>query len=387
MIPQSANAALQIIKEVAGVAQNYSSIMGTSKSLVDLTKPLRVEPYTLVDSALTYVDFMPEVLQSAQSIFTGYWLLAVDMISSCQSARALSALDQVNPSRDANFSQFADRINRNFSREALYWSAEAYKFGLPTQHSWRVRQAAQEAAENGGKDTSPAGGGAKGNDTLSKSTTQGVHESANLSVGKLVSVKIGEGDKVTEVRAAIRLFAVETPGETFERIVADKSEAGKFKERLFDMNMGRIGIMDLITCRDLVKERKRQLLRDKNGVYGEVRSRVLAHKRAGLATGQQSAAEASNICVLSSELCNDIQSRYGLDIDDFGDRSKIFENLNAMLIVRVDRNNLRVTFFHDGIRAASAMGVNDIRIANKKQGGPDVMDIFNALKEGNAPRY
>ena len=379
MTTQNPAAALQTLKEVYDGIRNYQGIVGNSQSLVDLTKPLRVEPYTIIDSSLTYVDFMPEVMQSLQSSFTGFWLLAADMISSCQGAKALSTLDRINPSRDAGFSEFASRVRQSYSREALYWSAENYKFGLPTNHSWQVRQAAAEAADNGNRMSN--------NDTLGKSVSQGVNEVANLSVGKLVNVVIGDKEERRDVRVAIRLMVAEAPAETILNLVQDKSTSTTFRERLFDYRMGRIGLLDMILCRDLLRERKRQMLRDKDGVYGEVRSRQLAHKRAGLASGSASAAEASNLVVLSSELCNDIQSRLGLDIDDFADRNKIFENLNAMIVVRVDRMNLRVTFFYDGVRQASSMGVNDIRISNKKQGGPDIMDIFSALKEGSAPRY
>lgn len=378
MTPQSSSAALQIIKEVTDKVGNYNSIMGKAQSLVDITKPLRVEPYTIVDSALTYTDFMPEVMQSVQSIFTGFWLLAVDMISSCKAAKSLSILERVNPSRDAGFADFANRIHRTFSTEALMWSAESYQFGFPTAHSWQVRRAAHEAEGNGGK--LPA-------DTLSKSVTQNVAEVANLSVGKMVSVTVGDGEDRREFRVAIRLLVAEAPSDTVARIISDKSQAANFNGRLQDYRENRIGMMDLILCRDLYKERKRQLLRDRDGVYGEVRARQLAHKRAGIATGVASVAEASNIVVLSSETCNDIQARFGLDINDYADRAKIFDNLNAMIVVRVDRMNQRVAFFYDGVKNGSSMGVNDIRISNKKSGGPDVMDIFNALKEGNAPRY
>lgn len=379
MFSPTSAAALQTIKDVYDSISKYGGIVNNSRSLVDLTKPLRVEPYTIVDSSLTYVDFMPEVMQSLQSAFTGFWLLAVDMVSSMQGAKALSILDQINPSRDAGFSEFAQRIHQSFSREALYWSAEAYRFGFPTNHSWQVRKAAAEAAENGNRMPT--------NDTLGKSVGQNVNEVANLSLGKMVSVTVGDKDQRQDVRVAIRLMVAEAPGETLLNIVQDKSAANSFRERLFDYRMGRIGLLDLVFCRDLIRERRRQLMRDKNGVYNEVRSRQLAHKSAGIASGNTSAAEASNLVVLSSELCNDIQARLGLDINDFADRTKIFENLNAMIIVRVDRLNMRVTFFYDGIRQHSSMGVNDIRISNKKQGGPDIMDIFSALKEGSAPRY
>lgn len=371
-------AALQTIKEIYAGLRNYDNIVNKSQSLVAVTKPLRVEPYTIVDSSLTYVDFMPDVMQSLQSSFTGFWLLAVDMIASCQAAKALNVLDRVNPQRDAGFSEFAARVQNTFSRESMYWSAESYKFGLPTAHSWQVRKASLEASENGGR--AP-------NDSLQKAASGNINEVSNLSLGKMVSVSIGDKDNKTDVRVAIRLMVAEAPSDTLMSIIQDKSAAQSFSERMYSYKTGRIGLLDLALMRDLLQERKRQLLRDKDGVYNELRSRQLGHKRAGMITGNASMAEASTLVVLSSEFCDEVQARFGLDIDNFQDRCKMFESLTAMIVVRVDRLNLRVTFFYDGVKTGSSMGVNDIRIANKKQGGPDIMDIFTALKEGSAPRF
>ena len=78
--------------------------------------------------------------------------------------------------------------------------------------------------------------------------------------------------------------------------------------------------------------------------------------------------------------------QFGYDIDNFSHREKIFENTAAMIIAVIDPNYERVVFYHNGLRQSSSLGIRDIKVANKGS-GPNIMDIFQAYKEGAAPRF
>lgn len=368
MTPDSANAAITTIAEIYRSASTYKDIMGQSKSLIDIGKPLRVEPLTMVDSALVHnTDFVPDVMQTIQSLFTGFWMQAVDMVADKATAKALTVLEQLNPQRDGKYMDFIKKLSqRALGRESMYFSREAYKHGLPTNHSWQVRQ---QATEN------------------DKGKALNISDASNLAVGKMVQVSFGSDKEARSVNVAIRLAAVDTDQSTLMDLAIDPSQAAAFYNRVNSYRDNDIGLFDLIFCTDLIRARKRQLLKDKNGIYEEVRKRQLGHKRAGLMSGTASAAEASNLVVISSELAEQMQARHGLDVDDFGDRSKVMENMQAMILTVVDRLNMRVKFYYAGLRNPSSMGINDIRIANRKSNGPDIMDIFAALKEGAPPRF
>lgn len=368
MTPDSASAAITTIAEIYRSASTYKDIMGKSKSLIDIGKPLRVEPLTMIDSALVHnTEFVPDVMQTVQSLFTGFWMQAVDMVADKVAAKALTILEQVNPQRDASYQDFVKKLSqRAIGREALYFSREAYKHGLPTNHSWQVRMAATE------------------ND---KGKPLNIADASNLAVGKMVQVSFGSGTEQRSVNVAIRLASVEVDQTTLMDIAVDPSQAAGMYSRINSYRDNDIGLFDLLFCTDLIRARKKQLLKDKNGVYEEVRKRQLGHKRAGIMSGTASVAEASNLVVVSNEFTEQLQARHGLDIDDFGDRSKIMDSMQCMIFTVVDRLNMRVKFYYSGLRNASSMGVNDIRIANRKSNGPDIMDIFAALKEGAPPRF
>ena len=369
MFGESSKSALATI---ANALKQTTNVLGSSTRLIDKAKGLQVEPLTLVDSSLVHdSEIMPDVMQTLQSQFTGFWLQAADVVGNVESAKAIATLDRLNPNRDRSYATLIENAQKAYSREHLYACQEAYTFGLPTNNSHSVKVAAVENSKNNDR----------------------IHEVANLAVGKMVNVCLTSGEDASgqplrrDFRVAIRLITMEMAQETCLRIVADKSTSFDFMKRINSWMNNDIGLGDLIFGFDLIKERKRQLMADKDGVYEEVRSRQLGHKRAGLFSGSTSVAEISNLVVISKETAEMIQAKHGLDVTDFSDRAKIMGNLQSMILVVVDRMNLRVHFYYHGVRNGSSMGVNDIRIANRKQSGPDLMDIFNQLKEGNAPRY
>ncbi len=75
----AAGAVLATFADVGGELRNYNSIMNNSRSLIGVSQAARVEPLTLVDSTLVHLDYMPDVLQTLQSQFTGFWLQALAM--------------------------------------------------------------------------------------------------------------------------------------------------------------------------------------------------------------------------------------------------------------------------------------------------------------------
>ncbi len=169
-------------------------------------------------------------------------------------------------------------------------------------------------------------------------------------------------------------------------LVGDKSINQSFKERLFDVAAGKIGWMDLIFCMDLFRERKRLIAKDKTEIVRQVRERQLKHKRAGLMTGNASMAEMSNIYVISTDTSDQLKARFGLDLDNFQQRQKAFENTSGMIFVVVDIDNERATFYTDTIARSTNIGLVDIKTANKAKDG-NIMDIFNAYKEGASVRF
>lgn len=366
----AAGAVLATFADVGGEIGKYNSIMNNSRSLIGVSQAARVEPLTLVDNTLVHLDYLPDVLQTLQSQFTGFWLQALAMLTDLNGVNVAKILDPINPSRDPDYVEFTKSLRRQAGMEAIsHMSMEAYKWALPTAGQ---RFLAKEADAGKGAVT----------DALKE-----VKDSANLAVGKLINVKVKNQGEEANIPVAIRLMVVEMDPSSLTDLVGDKSQNQSFGQRVFEWRAGRLGfISDLILCNDLIKEKKRMLAKDKEGVYSEVRRRQSQHKKAGMLSGQASAAEASNLYVISKASAENLAMQFGYDIDNFSHREKIFENTAAMIIAVIDPNYERVVFYHNGLRQSSSLGIRDIKVANKGS-GPNIMDIFQAYKEGAAPRF
>lgn len=380
----AAGAVLASVADLGNDLVTFHNTTTNAKSLVGLTKAARVEPLTLVDSDCIHLEYITDVLYSVQSLFTGYWLQGLDMLTNVGGCSVMSILAPINPARDPDYQEFAKSMAKRHGMERYtHMSVESYRHALPMPGytAPMLRPAVEAVVEEKPKKTQPDGA------FRDAKALADVSAPANLAVGKMMNVKIKNGDKEVDVAISFRLMVAEMPRESMISLIGDESQNQSLTERFFQWRAGRITMInDLILCSDLIKERKRMLNKDKSGVYTEVRRRQLQHKKAGAISGQASAAEASNLYIISKETAQAIEDQFGLSIDNFNHRAQIFENTTAMIIVVIDRDFERVTFYHEGLRQSTNLGVRDIKGANKNA-GPNVMDIFQAYKEGAAPRY
>lgn len=372
----AAGAVLGTLADVGKTVYEYNNIINNSQSLAGATSAARVEPSVFVGSDLIHKPWISDILQTTQSVFAGMWMIAADMVTSqINGVSVLNVLDPLNPNRDPNYSAFVKNLGKRAGLESdkHYFSKESHKWALPSKKHIEVLAAAREADP-----TLTV--------TADSRLNQTINDASNLVAGKLLAIRICDGKQDRELRVALRLSVQEIPEEVISELIGDKSANQKFKERLFDVAAGKIGWMDLMFCMDLFRERKRLLAKDKTDIIRQVRERQLKHKRAGMLTGAASMAEMSNIYVFSTETADLLKARFGIDLDNFQQRQKAFENTAGMIFVVVDIDNERATFYTDTIARATNIGLVDLKTANKAKDG-NIMDIFNAYKEGASVRF
>ena len=68
--------------------------------LVSYTASSRVEPICLIDSDCIHHEMLPDVMQSLQSIFSGYYLQAMAISTNIGKIDVVKQLDKLNPNRD-----------------------------------------------------------------------------------------------------------------------------------------------------------------------------------------------------------------------------------------------------------------------------------------------
>lgn len=349
-------------------------------SLTDIVSVARVEPLTIVDSECIHLEYITDVLQSTQSIFAGYYMQAVSLVAEVGNINVIRTLDSLNPNRKADYAAFGRELAASAMENyregqinpAWKLSQEAYKWRLPVNAQGVALEAESDQREE------------RDRNIIDKKAVTTAAELANLSVGKLISVTLSSKGQSVEIPIAIRLIVNELPQSSLMSLLGVGTMDESFVERYYKWRAGRISfIRDLLLCQDLLKDRKKLLMKDKSGVAMEISTRSKNNKLAAFMTKTPSVAAASNIFVISKSTAEELNRRHGLDIDSVRAREKIFGEVNGMIIVVIDPSYERVKFYHRGVNLPTSVSVRDIRAANKN-GGPNISDILQAYKMGDS---
>jgi hypothetical protein len=369
-----------IAKAINTVKDNFTNYY-TTKSLSDATRLTRVEPLTIVSKDCLNIECMQDVNNVLLNMFAGYYLQAVHMLTSVNDVEVVRILDKLNPDRDETGFLLEEKV----SRESLATlSLESYTYSLPT--STRL------ALEAPGKDSGKMIVGGKGKDPAEVIT-----DISNLSVGKLVNITITYNKSVEGVKddsasavtipVNFRLMVSSVPNSTIAHLLAVHQDESSLVERFHAWRSGRISfIKDLIFCQDLIDEHKRAMIGDESGTMLEIMRRVNNSKKYGVITKNPSLVSASNLFVITEEIARDLEGKLGGRLTNFKTREQAFQNTYAMVIVVIDREWQRVTFYTRGIQSYTDMSYKELKSAGKDK-GPDIMDILKSLNTGHSPVF
>lgn len=218
-----------------------------------------------------------------------------------------------------------------------------------------------------------------------KDTIKTLSELADLSVGKIFNVEITDGMHQMTLPVSIRLMASAIPSGTLAQILSMGSEDTSVKERYHGWKSGRLEfIRDIILCQDLIDQHRKNLMDDKSGIYNDILKRNRSNQLTTLLSGTQSVATASNIAIISTDVAEEIEASVNGRLKDFKTRQQIFKKTYLMILIVIDKQFDRVTFYHRGINHATELGVRDLK-ANNRGSGPDVSEILRAYQLGSAP--
>ncbi len=337
-----------------------------SDSLIDYTQVARVEPIVLIDTDCMYVESLPDIMQSNLSIFAGYYMQAFNISATVGKIEVTRHLDKLNPSRNP--------VNSAADSAGWLLAQESYKHRLPMPGNQLAMEGEQtDLAE------------ARSETINGRDTTKELKELSNLSVGKMLSVELTDGLHKATITVAVRLMASSLPSSNLVHILSLGSEDTSAKERYHGWKSGRLEfIRDLVFCQDLIDAHRKNLMADKDGIYTTLLKRQRANQLSTIVSANPSVATASNIVVLSSETAKQLEMQINGKLADFKTREKVFKTTYIMIMVIIDKQFDRVTYYHRGINMPTEVSVRDIKAANKGA-GPDVSDILRAYQVGNSP--
>lgn len=353
-------------------AKNAARHAQTS-SLVNITSVARVEPLAIMDSDSFNSDFIGPVMQCAHNIFTAYYLQAISLLGDVGKINVIKTLDRLNPNRKPEESGFIRHLVTTMVTES--YQDKIFGFG---NEDFKLPNYAMEAKEEKEDKVNSS------NVRISEKAYSTVNELSNLSIGKLIEVTIRDQDVTATIPLAIRLIANELPQAPMLRLLSLQGMDRTFTERYYKWRAGRISfIKDLVLMQDLVREDKKAMMQDKSGVLDEIMRRAKNNKLAGFFSKNASLNEAANIVIFSEETAKQLKLNHNIDVDNFKQRQTIFDGSYAMILVKIDREWERITFYINGQPLGSSMNKNELKSNAGKGSGTDLVEVLQALNKAN----
>lgn len=359
--------AIELANRVSSGLKTKGSVVNTAanlmmnKSLVDIANVARVEPIALVDADCVNLESIGDIMQTMQSLFSGYYLQAVSLVGNVGGVSVASRLAPLNPNRSVGFENLHTEARKSVSMED-------FKHRLPL--STHSRSIAMEA-------NTPV---------VSDKAIDSIKDAANLCIGKTYNVLIKEGKEEVTIPVSIRLMTSIVPTKMMVELFTYRDGFDTdMKERYHAWKSGRLEfVKDLILCNDLIDKRRKSAIKDPGGLLQQLSQRESRNVAASFLNGNASVASASNIAILSTDTLDSIELHLAGKLANSKVRSAIFENTNLMLMAVVNKGYERVTIYTRGLDTTTNVSFKDMKTASKGS-GDNVLDIMKAYMSGSNP--
>lgn len=379
--------------------------MADADSLISFTEAARVEPIVLIDQSVMHYASIGDVQQSLLAQFAGYYLQAAALTNQLGSIAVMNRLEPLNPTRSAKNTLLSGTpwmiaTESHHSDSANYgetpsWmmQMEAYADGLPMPTNDSLRLAVESNASTaapvkptGRPEPKPMAAMQANVGSVDKGDLgRSLNELVNLSVGKMYSVELVEGQNKFTMPVAIRLIASAMPTRDLIHILSTGSEDNSMKERWHGWQSGRLEFWkDLVLCTDLVDQHRRDILSDKSGTLAKLNKVQRSNQLATIVSGNPTVSSASNLAIISRETADELELQLEGKLDKFDIRQRMMKHTYLMILAVVDQDYSRVTFYHRGIATPTQVRLGDLKASNKGS-GPDIGEILKAYQMGAAP--
>ncbi len=346
---------LQAVSDLPRLAKTVGQLTGGS--LIEQSKPARLEPMVMIDESLRELPWIEDLLQSLTNTIAGYYMQAVSLAGTVGNVDVIKTLDKFNPSRSllAGVEGF-DEVTS---------SPDSYKYQLPTPFKAPSVSPALEDADTG--------------------SAKDLREMPNLAVGKFIEVTIESEGVKKRIPVSVRLITTSASSNTLVNMLENSIKGTSTGERWAGVKSGRLSfIKDFIFCQDLIDQYREARMKDTNDVFGPIVNRKNKNILAAIISGNVSLATASNIIIMSKTTAKELESRTGLRLSDFRSREKYFAKTYTMIFAVVDPSWDTVTIYHRSIDVGTELSAQELKGANRS-GGPDIGGILQAYKIGSSP--
>lgn len=357
-----------------------------SDSLIEYTRPTRVEPIALIDHTISDLPVMKELNLSLTSLYAAYYLQAVAISTQINNIEVVRILDKLNPSRDP-----IDSFGNMLSLESKTKTVNPYAlsgFGLESKTpriQFKPKPAVEYLTPDGHEHESDQ------SEVISSAPTRETQKqiadlALNLSTGIMLNVDFAIDEHVATVPVSVRLITTLTDPEVQKQMILYSSKDKSLKARYFGYRTGELSLKDLMFATDLIDAHRDGLLRDNTNKYAEIIKRKNKNRLSGLISGNPSVNVASNIMVMSKDNADLVEGEMGGKLSNFKLRQRIFKDTYLILMVVVDPRWEQVTIYHRGIPTPTELSFKDLKNA-KNNSNLDMTEILKSYQLGRNPTF
>lgn len=366
----------------------HTGMERSPSNYVKATQSVRVEPFCLIDSRAVRYANIKDVLNTAQRLFTAYYLMSVAADNTINGIKVSKYLDRFAPDRAAGVAT----LNM--------LSTESYQFGLPfvgeaagleRYSAYCCEAAIPPSIQSPQPSTADQFVGQM--DKIAqdhRDTSLQVNASAatakdidNLAVGQIVDVTIAKDGKTATLPVQIRLRTMGADPAVMREVLALGGEDRSRAARLRKFRVGEIsGFRDLVANQDYIDRYRQAAMADTSGYFRAAYKRVNKGLLATLLTGEPSVGAASSIAVTTMDTIRDVERVIDGRFNDFTTRQRIFEDSLMMLLFVIDTDHDTVTLYTRDIEQPGIYAIKDLKGGGKSN---DLTDIMKMFMEGRTP--
>ena len=383
-----------------------------SNSMTQYTKSTRSEPITMIDTTLSSMEELPDLMMTLTSIYAAMYAqsFSIAINQEIGDIKVLQTLDQINPNRSkmegvlalaSGFSVGAESMqlklpdyrNPTVSTESVI-SFEANGPKVSTTEKNRGVHGALTYGVNIGKWVTTKNEDDEEVNTLVEPEFDKVSHSAdidavskfmsNMSTGILFEVSVDADGRSVKIPISVRLLANKMASDIMVSLFTAAVKNRTAKERYREWRAGGLSFWnDVILCKDILRENRKNLIKDSSGMFSEVLRRKSSNQIVGALSGNPSISQISNILIVSDDTVNQFERESGKKIKNSGTRDLIFNNTQTLILAVVNRTRETVTLYYHDISVPTTVTYRDLKSSGGKGGTPDVMEIIKAFQMGN----
>jgi len=408
----------------------------SKQSLAEYTQSTRLAPTVLIERSVMGLEpsQITALEQTLLSIYAGYYMTAVNAALNIENIDVIRILDQFGTERTILGSAEASRWFANESISPNYLpdfsgigleaktrdeiaedqyklSEDRLNFDKEKHEHQKLNDAAKIQAERDRidaiktnkeeiqRDKEKLAEREKTLDEKYKKTTKGtfkiafdnkesiksIVDESNLAVGKLLEVKVANGDRFTTIPVNIVLLPRIISADDFIDISAHLNLDKSMKGRFHQWRSGQIKFFsDYLLCFDLIEANRKALMADKTGTFSLDQSRQSKGILTDVISGTISPNKISTMIIISKGCAQRVEATLGGKLSSHSIREKYFNNNMTMMLVVVDLKLETFDLYQRGIANFGQYTLHDIAANNKKAGGVDIESVLKAYKLGDA---